>query len=369
MKRDERDELKLWYRQPAAGWTEALPIGNGRLGGMVFGKVKEELVSLNEDTVWYGGPQERNNPDAAEHMVEIRRLLFEGQVSEAQYLAKMALTSIPKYFGPYQPLGDLHFTFAGHDGDVRDYRRELDLDTGVVTVSYTMDGVPHKRELFCSEPDQVMAIRLTCDRPKSITVNAHLMRRPFDGGSAAIGGSGSRIAMSGVCGPDGVKYCVMLEAVAEDGGVKTVGDFVSVEQATSVTFILAAGTTFRYGNPREACERIAAQAGAKTYERLKQAHIADYRELLGRVKLHLSGADESEVRLLPTDERLKRLQSGEEDRGLIALYFHFGRYLLLSCSRPGSMAANLRSGRAGGIRRGCRSASFTSNWRVGCTSI
>lgn len=349
MKREQ--EVRLWYQKPAENWEQALPVGNGRLGGMVYGRVAQELIALNEDTVWYGGPRDRNNPDAAKHLPEIRRLLMEGQVQEAQHLAKMALTSIPKYFGPYQPLGDLNLTFAHHRGEVKDYERELNLDTAVVAVKYSINGVKYKREIFCSAVDQAMVVRLTCDRPYGITVSANLSRRPFDGGTVTL--DDRTIAMNGQCGPDGVQFSALLSASAEDGQIRVVGDFISVERASAATFVLSAGTTFRYGNPQEECALIAAKALAKPVDELIAAHQTDHQSLFCRMSLQLAGPGDEDAAVLPTDERLKRMQAGYEDQGLLALYFQYGRYLLLGSSRPGSLAANLQ---------GIWNANYTPPW-------
>ncbi|MCU6708234.1 glycoside hydrolase family 95 protein [Paenibacillus sp. J5C_2022] len=334
------EQLQLWYREPARDWVQALPLGNGRLGAMVYGRVADETIGLNEDTVWYGGPQPRSNPDAAANIPEIRKLLFAGKVQEAQRLAKLALTSTPKYFGPYQPLGNLQLDFAGHEEEAAGYRRELDLDSGVVTVYYETGGVRYKRELFCSEPDQALVVRLTCDKPGGITVAAHMMRRPFDGGSTAQ--DGSSVAMTGQCGPEGVRFCSYLKAVAEDGAVRTIGDFVSVEGATAVTFLLTAGTTFRDRDPLHACKAKAEAAALRSFADLRCRHIADHQPLFRRMSISLGGVPDRNLLQLPTDERLRRVQAGGEDNSLISLYCQYGRYLLIACSRPGSMAANLQ---------------------------
>jgi alpha-L-fucosidase 2 len=332
--------LKLWYRTPATDWVQALPVGNGRLGAMIYGRVREETISLNEDTIWYGGAQDRSNPDGIRHLTEIRRLLFAGRVNEAQHLARMALTSNPKYFGPYQPLGDLQLFFADHDGEMEYYRRQLDLDTGIVTISYKLNGVTYTREIWCSAPGQSLVIRLSCDGEQGMTVSANLIRRPFDGGTTPI--NDCMIAMNGQCGHDGVRYSAVLKAAVEGGQVRTIGDFVSIEKASAVTLVLSAGTTYRYPNPLETCVGMVERAISQPYMLLKNEHLADYQPLFRRVRLLLSDTNRTLVESLPTDERLKRLQSGEEDLGLVSLYFQYGRYLLISCSRPGSMAANLQ---------------------------
>ncbi|MCZ8513510.1 glycoside hydrolase family 95 protein [Paenibacillus filicis] len=333
--------LKLWYREPAKKWNEALPVGNGRLGGMIFGTVAQEKIQLNEDTVWYGGPVRGNSHEAKSYIPEIRRLLFEGKQQEAEHLTRMSLMSAPKYLHPYQPLGDLLIYFLGQDETPEDYYKELDLDTAVASISYTIGGVRYKREYFSSALDQVLAVRFKADKPAKLTFAAHLMRRPFDGGSRKDGED--TIVMQGESGTDGVKFSAVLKAVAEGGSVQTIGDFISVDKADSVTLLLAAGTTFRSEEPEAVCKGQVEAAAAQSYEQLKQAHIREYQAQFQRVCLRLGdGTTGGELEQLPTNERLERVQAGGEDAGLISLYFQFGRYLLLSCSRPGSLAATLQ---------------------------
>lgn len=366
----------LWYQQPAERWQEALPIGNGRLGGMIFGTAAQEKIQLNEDSVWYGGPKKANNPDALQYVPEIRRLLFEGKQREAEHLARMGLMSGPKYLHPYQPLGDLLFYFMQHEHPAADYRRELDLETAVASVRYRMDGFHYEREYFSTAVDGVMAVRLTTDKPGGLTFGVHIMRRPFDAGTRCLGTD--TIMLHGECGKEGVEFRAGLRAAVSGGSLKTVGDFLSVEGADAVTLLLAANTTFRCEDPEAACLRQLELAFKKDYEQLKRDHIADYSGRFSRVKLRLgtsggavaatiagtsavpvgaltealdasgrSGAAaaveaSADPERLPTDERLKRMQEGAEDTGLAVLYFDYGRYLLLSCSRPGSLAANLQ---------------------------
>ncbi|WP_282937019.1 glycoside hydrolase family 95 protein [Paenibacillus sp. RC67] len=330
----------LWYQQPASKWQEALPIGNGRLGGMIFGTVAQEKIQLNEDTVWYGGPKKANSQDAIHHVDEIRRLLFEGKQQEAEHLSRMALMSAPKYLHPYHPLGDLFFYFLNHDKKTEAYHRELDLDTATASVRYQIDGFEYTREYFSSAVDHVMAIRLKTNKPGGLTFGVHFMRRPFDGGSKSI--SSDTIMMVGECGKDGVQFRAGLKAIVSGGSVRTIGDFLSVDQADEVTLLLAANTTYRYDDPEKVCMEQLELAASKSYEQLKQAHIADYSDKYGRVRLELSAPDKAEKQKLPTDVRLKQVQEGQDDQGLVQLFFDFGRYLLLSCSRPGSIAANLQ---------------------------
>jgi alpha-L-fucosidase 2 len=348
--------MKLWYRQPARKWTEALPIGNGRLGGMIFGKTAEEVIQLNEDSVWYGGPQDRHNPDAAANFPKLRQFVMQGKIEEAQHLARMAFTPVPKFFGPYQPLGDLALWFAGHEGELADYSRELDLETGIVSISYKMNGAQYRREIFSSAADQVIVVSLECDHPAGLNFSANLSRRPFEGETRSD--NGDSLIMSGQCGPNGIRYSALAHGFCEGGVLRTIGDFISVEKARKATLILASGTTFRHPDPLQVCRRQVWDARCKGFTGLLNDHIREYRSFYSRVTIDLGGSDQSAepkragpdngadfaaaVETLPTDVRLKRVQSGQDDPGLVALYFQYGRYLLISSSRPGTLPANLQ---------------------------
>lgn len=336
-------DQKLWYAAPANlhKWTEALPIGNGQLGGMVFGGTSRDKIQLNEDSLWYGGPSHGDNPDARKHLPEIRRLIAEGKQGEAEYLARMALMSNPKYMPPYQPLGELLLWFGGKQSPVAGYRRELDLATAIASNLYEVDGFSYRREYFCSAPDQVMVVHVRTDCPEGITMSFNLMRRPFDGGSEVVGTD--TLAMKGQAGESGVAYCCAVRAIADGGQVEAIGDFISIRGAKNATILLTACTTYRYDNPEQICMERIETAAVKGFSALRQAHIADFASLFGRVSLKLTALpDESAANELPTDRRLQRYKQGEEDHGLVALYYQYGRYLLLSCSRPGSLPCTLQ---------------------------
>lgn len=331
---------KLWYRKPAASWVQALPVGNGRLGGMVLGKISEEIIGLNEDSVWYGGPHNRMNPDAPVYFPQIRSLLMEGKVEEAQFLSRMAFTPTPKYANPYQPLGDLNLWLDRHQGAVTDYYRELDIDAGLVRVTYRIDGVAYQREIFSSAVDQVLVVRMSCEQAGRLRMGANLSRRPFDPGTKRI--SNNTIAMQGQCGPEGVIYCAMLHVETEGGTIQTIGDFISVDYANSITLYVTANTSFRNPDALEACLQQQQAALTKSYFQLRTDHIQDHQRLFRRMSLALEDEHEEELSLMPTDERLSRVQSGEKDDSLMALYFQYGRYLLIASSRPGTLPANLQ---------------------------
>ncbi len=335
--------MKLWYRQPAVKWEEALPIGNGRLGAMVFGGVQEERLQINEDTIWAGEKRDRNNLNGASSIAEVRRLLLAGKIKEAKQLADKNIISTPRRLPPYQPFGDLKLRFFGQENP-SDYRRELDLDSGMARVSYKVGEAHFLREVFASAPDQVIIIRLTSDKPGGISFAAS-MSREQDVTMSLV--SRNRVVMNGEAivrderhpgeRKVGVKFQGILQALPEGGKMRVEGNELMVENANAVTLIFAAATNFKEKTPAAKCEEYL-QAAKKTFARLRAAHLADHQKFMRRVAFNL-GANAPD---LPTDERLKRVQAGESDLALEALYFQFGRYLLMASSRPGSMAANLQ---------------------------
>jgi alpha-L-fucosidase 2 len=333
----------LWYRQSATEWTDALPIGNGRLGGMVFGGVQTERIQLNEDTIWAGERRDRNNPEGAKNLAEVRRLLFAGKPAEAEALAERTIISNPKRLPPYQPLGDLLIRFKDHDRPT-DYRRELDIETGIVRVTYESRGAKFTREVFSSAVDQVLVVRLTSDKPgqlffsttltrqrDSITRAAHSNRVVIDGEAIATG------ARQQYERKVGVKFTGVVQINLEGGQSRIVGKEVVSENASAATLVFAAATNFRNTNPGAKCDQYLSAAARKAYAQLRAAHVSDHQRLFKRVEFNLGMQPN-----IPTDERLRRVQAGEIDLGLEALYFQFGRYLLIASSRPGTMAANLQ---------------------------
>jgi len=352
----------LWYRHPASRWGDALPIGNGRLGGMVFGGIAKERIALNEDTIWNGKKRDRVNPEALKALPEVRRLLFEGKVKEAEVLEEQKMMGIPNRQPPYQPLGDLNIEFTGLD-NAQDYRRELNLATGVARVSYRVGDATCMREIFSSAPDQAIVLRLSCDKPGQLTFRATLTRSQD---AQATTAAPDRVILAGEAiahtnfwitpnltpekrkaetdqlEPSGVRFRGVLRAVNEGGKVEIAGADVVVTGANAATLLLVAATDYRGGDPAVACNQYLTRA-AKSYETLKTAHLADHEKLFRRVEVVFAPpAGDPAVENLPTDERLARLKKGQEDPGLSALYFQFGRYLLMGSSRPGTMAANLQ---------------------------
>jgi len=338
------NDFKLWYRQPAANWNEALPIGCGRLAAMVFGGVALERIQLNEDTVWAGEKRDRSNPEGAENVNEIRRLLFAGKPKQAEELADRTIIAIPRRMPPYQPLGDLILAFSGHEGPI-DYLRELDIDSAIALVSYTSNGRRYTREVFASAVDQVIAVRVTCDKPSSVSFSATLTRqqdsRTWTAASDRVVMEGEAIARGERHKDErktGVRFCGAVQVLLDGGHMRAAGGNVIVESANSAMLLFAAATNFREDNYAAKCSAILAAAARKSYAKLRADHVADHRQFFRRVHFDLGAISSN----FPTDERLIRVQSGATDLGLEALYFQFGRYLLIASSRPGAMAANLQ---------------------------
>jgi len=338
-------EWKLWYDKPAAQWVEALPVGNGRLAAMVFGGTAAERLQLNEDTLYAGGPYDPTNAEALAALPLARRLIFEGKYKEANELIGGKMMARPIKQMPYQPVGDLTLTFPGHDA-ATDYRRELDLDTAIASVSYTTGGVRHAREIFSSPVDQVIVVRLTADRPGQIGFDAS-MRTPQE--ATVVTESGHTLVMRGRGGDafavkGALKFQARARVLVEGGKTNAGSDHITVNNADAATILIAAATSYKnYKDVTGDPERLAAsylnRAAARRFEQMRADHVREHRRLFRRVRLDL-GADAAAS--LPTDRRVVRFAEGKEDPHLAALYFQYGRYLLISSSRPGTQPANLQ---------------------------
>jgi alpha-L-fucosidase 2 len=341
------DELKLWYRQPASQWVEALPVGNGRLGAMVFGGVKGERLQLNEDTLWEGYPRDGSNPAALKALPEIRRLLFEGNNNEAATLAGKTMMGIPFRIKSYQPLGDLRLDVLETNA-VANYRRELNLDTGIASVRYEEGDATHTREVFASAPDNVIVCRVACDKPGRINLDV-TMTRERDAECLNDPAHADRLRLPGRLTVQytndsprpGLRFEGQVLAIPTGGKVSGAGGRLSVRGADAVVLLIAGATDYRGGDPDKLCGEVLDKAAAKPFAALRSAHIADHQRLFRRVTLDL-GTASAEVAHLPTDERLNRLKQGESDPGLVVAYFQYGRYLLMGSSRPGTLPANLQ---------------------------
>src|SRR2546427_11941956 len=333
----------LWYRAAAPQWDHALPLGNGRIGAMLFGSVSRERIQLNEETLWMGSPRDRDNPDALAALPEVRRLLFAGMPVEANTLAEKNLMGRPSRLEPYQTLGDLRLAFD-HEGAITDYRRELDLDTAVARVTYRAGGVRYTREVFASYPDQVLVVRLTADRPSALSVSVWIDR--LQDATTIIAGDDRLDLIGELQGGLGLSFQASVKIVSEGGTRETFPERILVDKANAVTLVFAAGTSFHGAKPRERCDHDLAAAARQPYDTLQATHIADHQRLFRRVSLRLGAADTDGAAVsadnFPTNERLDRVKRGERDAGLEAVYFQYGRYLLIASSRPGDLPANLQ---------------------------
>jgi len=333
--------MTLWYDKPAEKWTDANPIGNGRMGAMIFGRTGEELIQLNEDTIWAGKPHDYAHKGAVKHLPAIRKLLFEGKQREAHKLAMQEFMSVPLRQKPYQPLGDLKLSFPGHD-NAEAYRRELDIDSAIWRLTYKTGGVTFARQMLASYPDNALAMRLTADARGKITLSAALASPHKDSAVKAL--DGGRIVLTGQVQKGGIKFQAGL-LVSAEGGKVTSGDGGSIEVkgADAATLILTAATNFVNfrdlgGDPSDRCtKRLKAVAG-RTWRQIRKDHVADYRGLFRRVTIDLGVTEKINQ---PTDKRIKAFSEGDDPQ-LAALYYQFGRYLMIASSRPGGQPANLQ---------------------------
>ncbi|MBO5347943.1 MAG: glycoside hydrolase family 95 protein, partial [Lachnospiraceae bacterium] len=328
---------RLWYKQPAKVWEEALPLGNGRLGAMIFGESVGEWIQVNEDSMWYGGKVDRTNPDTLKYLPEIRRLILNGEIRKAERLMKMAMSGCPDSAHPYQTLGNIHFNFENL-GEITGYERSLSVDESLYINTFTSNGVTYKREAFISAPDDVMVMRITADKKAAITFQALLRREKFFDGVKKAGEDG--ICLYGNLGKGGFDFAMQLTAKAKGGSVCVIGEHLLVEDADEVMLYFCAGTTYRMENVEAEIDTIIKKAAEKSFSELLERHTADYKELYDRVDFSLG--DLSAYDAIPTDVRMQHAAEGEADTGLSKLYFDFGRYLLISCSREGTLPATLQ---------------------------
>jgi alpha-L-fucosidase 2 len=329
----------LSYTHPAREWNQAMPLGNGRLGAMVFGNVAGERIQLNENTLWMGGPRDTNNPDALKHLAEVRRLLFAGLPVDAYAVAEKYSMGKPFRLESYQSLGDLRLTFE-HEGTPADYRLELDLDAAVARVSYRIGSVRYTREVFASHPAQAVIVRVSADVPASVTVSTWIDRQ--QDATTEVAGRDRLDLVGGLGGGKGLAFLASVKIIPEGGTIEPYPERIYVERANAVTFVVAAATSYRGNDHRASVEKTLAAAASAPYDRLKAAHVSDHQQFFRRVALRLGPQGSDSRAALPTDERLERVKQGDADPGLDALYFQFGRYLLIASSRPGGLPANLQ---------------------------
>ena len=326
---------RLWYRKPADNWNEAMPLGNGSLGAMVFGKPDQEYIQFNEDSVWYGGFVDRNNPDALKALPEIRSLLEKGKISEAEQLMKQALSGVPQSQRHYQPLGEAFLDFKSL-GEYTNYTRSLDLDTAIMTCEYQEGNVIFYRELFFSHPVQAGIMRFTASQPGSLSLSLILKRENAYDYVKKVENQG--IMLGGNLGKGGLDFLQMMTASCVGGSIDVIGEHLVIKDADEIILYYTGGTTFRHQNLESELIEILNLAMAKDYETLKQEHIEDYQRFYRRVELQLD-CDPAFDRM-PTDERIAA--ADPKDGGLYSTYFNFGRYLMISGSREGTLPLNLQ---------------------------
>ena len=354
--RETSNNLKLWYTKPAQKWTEALPIGNGCLGAMIFGGVENDRIQFNEETLWNGAPNDYAHKGASQYLDQIRQLLFDGKQKEAEDLAMKEFMSVPLKQKTYQAFGDLNLHFANQE-TFTDYYRDLDLKNAVCRVSYKSNGTNFTREYLSSFPDQVIAIRLTADKAKALNFSLdmdalHESKTTFvDGNTLTL-----KVQVK-----DGALRGVATIKVTSDGTLAAQGNQLSVSGAKTATIYLAAATNYvSYkdvsGNPEQKTSQTLAKIQSKSYDQVRSSHVTDYQKLFNRFDVQFTENDRAK---LPTNERIIAFSKTPEDPQLLALYIQYGRYLLISSSRPGTQPANLQ-----GIWNDQLAPAWDSKWTV-----
>ena len=370
---------RLWYQQPAKIWEEALPIGNGRLGAMVFGEITSEHLQVNEESMWYGGEVDRINPNFKENLPLIREYLHQGLISKAEKLMDRAMSGCPDGMHPYQTLGDLSFCFEGISGEVTGYERSLSLEDAVARTAFTVGETVYTREVFASHPGDAIVIHFAAKGPEKVNFSVRMRRGTNFDGVKQLGKQG--ISLYGNLGRGGYEFAMALTVHSCDGDCRVIGECLEVAGASEVTLLFTADTTYHYtgaeldasldqylaehgeeeknhpsGSEYFRRERLMQQgcqafleekildrfraAEKESYRSMVRAHVSDYRSLYDRFVFELDGIEGCDQ--LPTDVRLQNAKAGSCDVGLGKLLFDFGRYLTISCSRPGGLPATLQ---------------------------
>ena len=340
--REPLKDLKLWFAQPARTWEEALPVGNGRMGAMIHGGIDIEELQLNEESVWGGSPRSREKKTARAALTKVRELLFGGHYVEAERLTKSDIMSERLSPRSHQTVGSLYLSGGNPaNGQVSNYRRELDIETATARTSFLLDGVEHSTSVFSSSPDNIVVVRLSSEKPGQ--VNRTLSMSRDSSGSVRVENDNDLVMMGRAATKAGERPGVNFEArvrVIHDGGIlKQCGNTLSIVNANSAVLLIACGTNYEDSNYSASILRDLRRASGKTFTDLHQRHVKDYSELFDRVSFSLGENSNLDI---PTDQRLLAVSQGRADISLAALYFQYGRYLLISSSRPGTMAANLQ---------------------------
>lgn len=331
------DVNKIIFNKPAEDWNEALPVGNGKLGGMIFGSPYTERIQLNEDSIWFGGKRDRLNPSAKEKLPEIRKLIFEGRISEAEELCTFALSGLPEEQRHYEPLGNLFIEFMGREKDYKEYQRELDISSAVAKTSFVMAGVRYTREVIASYPRNAMIVHLTADVPGAISFHAQLgrglkpwedlpyelqsiRRQNYNNYTDTVKALPENIQLmeADAGGKGGVSIAAAIKILPIGGKTELIGNTLLVRNADEAMIILAADTTFREADPVASVLGRLEKTASFGWDDLLQEHVEDYKNLYDRVKLEIEGQEK------------------------VVRFFQFGRYLLISSSREGSLPANLQ---------------------------
>ena len=385
-----QQSLKLWYDQPAKVWTEALPVGNGRLGAMIFGEVSDELLQLNESTLWSGGPVKDNvNPDAPKYLSQVREAVFAGDYAKAASLSKK-MQGV--YSQSYLPLGDLRIKQEVTSNATQSFYRDLDIQDAVATTRFTIDGTTYTRQIFSSAADQVIVVRITSSKPNQVTLNIsatsplRFNKSVVDENILSLNGRAPaqvdpnyvRYNTEAIVYDDspnscrGMRFVLLAKAINKGGSLQTDTAGIHINNATEVLLLLSAATSF---NGYDQCpnkdgkdevriaEEFLTNASKKSFDQLLSNHLSDYHRLFNRVTLDLRDRKYLEHAKIPTDKRLAAYTTGENDLALESLYFQYGRYLLISSSRPGGPPANLQ-GIWNNILRAPWSSNYTTNINV-----
>jgi alpha-L-fucosidase 2 len=329
-------KLSLWYQQPAQEWIQATPIGNGRLGAMIYGGTETETIALNEVTLWSGQyDEEQEIPCGKEMLGKIRQLFFDGNIEEGNRLGAQYLSGRPHSFGTNLPFGDLKINFGSEHANATGYKRELDIEQSITTVTYNASDIRYKREYLCSNPDDVLLIKLTADKKNALNVEIglDLLRE------SVVSASGNLLSFSGQAlfpklGPGGVFYIGNIHVATKEGTVNATDKALIVKNSDEIIITIDLRTDYKSLTYKTLCKQTVQKATQKTYDEIKANHIHDYANLFNRTEIYLG---ESELDQLPTDIRWKKLKdAGTDDPGLFSLFFQYGRYLLISSSRENS---------------------------------
>lgn len=330
----------LWYKNPADDWNKALPVGNGRIGAMVFSQPLCERIQLNEDSVWSGGYRKRNNPSALPNLQRVRELIMEEKIPEAEKIIFDAFCGTPPNERHYMPLGDMSVNH--YNEETCDFTsRSLDLENAVCTTQYSIDGVDFTREVICSNPAQALIMNVTASKPGSISLRIAIDGRDdyFDENSPV---NDTDILFCGGCGSeDGIDFAAYIRVIGKGGKVYRYGNFIQTEDCDEVTIILGAQTNFRFKDYKLKAKQDVLNAAEKIYSQLKADHISDYRSYFDRADISLCDNSKGNS-ALPTDERLELVKQGKKDNKLAEMYHAFGRYLMIAGSREGTLPMNLQ---------------------------